>query len=94
METIRYQACTLMVLALVAGSAAIAAPAELIQGIYRADQHFPEFMDQWIEGWNFKDEDGTPLVYAHEKMPLGGYFLILLAKGSEISVFKGQSISL
>lgn len=78
METIRHQACALMILALVAGSAAMAAPIELVQGVYRADRHFPEFINQWIEGWDFKGEDGKPLVYAHEKMPLGGYFLIYL----------------
>ena len=57
-------------------TAVAAAPVELTSGVYRADKPFPEFMNQWIEGWNFKGDDGKLLIYAQEKMPLGGYFLI------------------
>ncbi len=75
-------ALTLPVL-LTSAIASAAPPAELIHGIYRADRHFPEFMNQWAEGWKFKGEDGNPLIYAHDKMPLGGYFLIYLKNPSD-----------
>ena len=50
--------------------------AEFIHAVYQPDTRFPEFMPLWREGWNWKDENGQQVDYAHEKMPLGGYLYV------------------
>ena len=68
----RVTALFLSILAMCSLAEAVA-PADIVHSVYSADQHFPEFLPLWHEGWSLKDIDGKPLVVAREGMPLGGY---------------------
>ncbi|HSW46421.1 MAG TPA: hypothetical protein VLM89_12705 [Phycisphaerae bacterium] len=57
------------------GGNAMAAPAEMVHVVYRADQPFPEFIPLWHESWRTKKE-GDKETHYFKEMPLGGYIHI------------------
>ncbi|UCD28466.1 MAG: hypothetical protein JSV03_15500, partial [Planctomycetota bacterium] len=48
----------------------------VIDGFYRSDFPFPEYMPLWREGWKWTDANGERVRYAYKGMPLGGYIHI------------------
>jgi len=60
----------------ISGKAVSVASAEslkIVDGVYRPDIPFPQYMPLWREGWKWKDANGERVRHAYEGMPLGGY---------------------
>jgi hypothetical protein len=49
---------------------------DIIGACYLPDTPFPQFINMWEEGWDYRDDHGSPVHYATPDMKLGGYAFV------------------
>lgn len=59
---------------------------EAVHAFYYGDVAYPEYLPLYHENWNLPGEDGTPVQYAHESMPLGGYLHVFFQNPGETAI--------